>query len=270
MPRSSSLPSLVASLAVIAALACQTVDHEDAADEVGDGDGDPTGPTGDGDPTDPTGSGDGGPIANCSPGVATSCPAGQKCTALILAGSLIYDCVSDDIDKQPYEPCVPAPSTGEDGCPAGYVCVPYVTDGAMGHCLELCSSDGQCDAALCTAPPSSKIPVCAGICDPLAPFCPALQSCQRVRQTAFVCQYPHEDDNGTTAAPCNSALDRGCAEGFVCETGGVIPDCNEASCCTALCDLDDIDPCTPPMSCNHLPLDPQPGLENVGACYVPQ
>ncbi|HLT38127.1 MAG TPA: hypothetical protein VK034_17695, partial [Enhygromyxa sp.] len=139
-----------------------------------------------------------------------------------------------------------------------------------GQCLQLCTSDSGCDAALCVAPPGLQVPVCAAICDPLAPFCPDLHDCQRVRKANFVCQYPLETDVGTTAESCNGAHDSGCAEGFVCETGGVIPGCSETSCCTALCDLSDDDPCMAPMICGDIPLDPQPGLESVGACYVPQ
>lgn len=269
--RCPPLPSLCASLLLFAGLACQDTPFEEGADEVGDGDGD-TGsedPSGDGD-GEPTGDGDAEPTFNCDPQADMPCPDGQKCTVLSSGGPPIYECVTDDAEHLPYDPCTPAPASGQDGCPSGHVCMTPSPDSPTGQCLPLCKSDSGCDAGLCVAPPSSQISVCAAICDPLAPFCPDLQDCQRVRKSNFVCQYPLADDNGTTAEACNGALDSGCAEGFVCETGGVVPGCSQTNCCTSLCDLSDADPCEPPMICGDLDLDPQPGLENVGACYVPQ
>jgi hypothetical protein len=266
MPRFSSLtfPLLLATC-----IACQQATFEESSDEVGDsetGDGD-----GDGDATGDGDSGDGDPTFNCDPTVEMPCPEGQKCTVLISGGSSpIYECVTDDSDKLPYESCTPAPANGQDGCPSGHTCIAGALDASAGVCMPLCTNDSDCDAALCTAPPNGEVPVCAVICDPLAPLCPELQACQRVRLSNFVCQFPLEGDDGTTAEGCNGALDSGCAQGFVCEAGGIIPDCVESSCCTALCDLSDTDPCEAPMICGELPLDPQPGLENVGACYVPQ
>ncbi|HVH98457.1 MAG TPA: hypothetical protein VM869_07095 [Enhygromyxa sp.] len=265
MPR---ILSLTPPLLLVVCFACQPATfEEDSADEVGDGDSE-TG-DGDGDPTGDGDSGDGDPTFNCDPTAEMPCPDGQKCTVLISGGPPVYECITDDIDKLPYESCVPAPATGQDGCPSGHACIAG-SQGSAGVCMPLCTGDTDCDAALCTAPPGSQVPVCAAICDPLAPLCPDLQDCQRVRKANFVCQFPLEDDDGTTAEACNGALDLGCAEGFVCETGGIIPGCNENSCCTSLCDLSEADPCMAPMVCGGLPLDPQPGLENVGACYVPQ
>lgn len=273
MPRFSSLPSLLPLLSIMACFACQEAPREESGDgdgETGDGDGDPTG-DGDGDSGDGDGdSGDGDPTFNCDPVAEMPCPDGQKCTVLITSGPPIYECVTDDTEHLPYEGCNAAPGTGQDGCPTGHACIAESAESSAGVCMPLCTSDSDCDAALCTAPPNSEIPVCAAICDPLGPLCPELQDCQRVRKSNFVCQYPLADDDGTTAETCNGALDSGCYEGFVCETGGIIPGCTELSCCTALCDLSEGDACPAPMICGELPLDPQPGLENVGACYVPQ
>jgi hypothetical protein len=254
-------------------LACQETPFEnegegtgEGTETPGDGDGD-----GDGDSTTGTsGDGDDSPIFNCDPDAAVSCPAGQKCTVLTSGGLPVYDCVNDDSSLLPYEACSPALTTGLDGCPTNHACLAPDANSPTGLCLPLCKTDAGCDAALCVAPPGSLIPFCAAVCDPLAPFCPDLQDCQRVRKSNFVCQYPLEGDNGTTAEICNGGLDRGCAEGFVCETGGIIPGCTDPDCCTALCDLGEPSPCAAPMICGELPLDPQPGLESVGACYVPQ
>ena len=265
-----SLAALCLSTLSVAALACQTAAFDDSAGEVGDGDGATTEGDGDGDPTTTSGDGDPEPTFNCDPQADAPCPDGLKCTVLINAGPPVYDCVVDDTAKLPYEGCTPALATGQDGCPSGHTCIPPTPDAATGLCLPLCTEDAGCDAALCTSSPGLQIPVCAAICDPLSPLCPDLQDCQRVRKSNFVCQYPLADDHGVTAEGCNGAFDSGCAEGFICETGGIIPGCAETSCCTALCDLSEADPCMAPMICGDVPLDPQPGLENVGACYVPQ
>jgi hypothetical protein len=272
MHRSPSLPISLLSLLSLVSLGmfgCQTT-GSDVGDEQpetsSDGDGDP----GDGDPDDRDTNDSGEPTFNCDPGEPVPCPEGQKCTALTSSGTPIYDCVPDDGALLPFDPCTPAPGTGQDQCPAGHTCIPNTPESPTGLCLQLCGDDSDCESALCGSPPGLLIPVCAAICDPLAPLCPDLQVCQRVRQSNFVCQYPRMGDAGSTADPCDSVNDSGCAEGFVCETGGIIPGCTEPNCCTALCDLSDVNPCQAPMICGEIPLDPQPGLENVGACYVPQ
>jgi hypothetical protein len=270
MSRSSTLS---VSLPLLVALACQPTGEESGADsnasqasetDEGDGDGDPSEGDGDGDADT------GEPIFNCDPGDDSPCPEGQKCTVLQSGGLPVYDCVPDDTGLLPFESCIPSPMDGQDQCPDNHVCLAPSEEAEMGLCLELCTEDGDCDAALCAAAPGSQIPVCAAICDPLAPLCPGTQDCQRVRQSNFVCQYPRPIDTGITADPCNIVEDAGCAEGFVCETGQIIPDCIDVSCCTSLCDVTEQNPCPSPTLCLSLPLDPQPGLENVGACYVPQ
>ena len=271
MPMSRSSSCLVLLVATLA-LACQPIDADDSSvvETSGDGDGDSgDGDPGDGDPT--TGTDTGGATFNCDPSEAMPCPEGQKCTALTAGGGPpVYDCVPDDGSLLPNEPCTPAPNSGQDQCPSGFVCMPSEPDGMSGVCLELCATDTDCDAAFCTTPPDQQVPVCGAICDPLTPLCPDLQTCQRIRGSNFACVFPREGDVGTTADGCDSVTDSGCAQGFVCETGGIIPGCADPSCCTALCDLSDVDPCMSPMLCGEIPLDPQPGLESVGACYVPQ
>jgi hypothetical protein len=272
MSRSSAL-TLVLSLF---ALACQGTPKQDGGggtetgESSGDGDGNPNEgedeAEGEGEGSADTGS---DPVVNCDPSDEMPCPDGEKCTVLQSGGGLVYDCVPDDTALLPFEDCTPSPMDGQDQCPTNHVCL-APPDSQMGLCLELCNQDNDCDAALCAAPPDLQIQVCAAICDPLAPLCPGAQDCQRVRQSNFVCQYPRAVDTGATADPCYIVEDAGCAEGFVCETGGIIPGCATTSCCTSLCDVTEPNPCEPPTTCGALPLDPQPGLENVGACYVPQ
>ncbi len=212
----------------------------------------------------------GSPVVDCDPGEQDACPEGEKCTVLTSGADPVYECVPDDGSLLPFDPCTPAPGTGQDQCPSGFACIATEPEGSDGQCLELCLADNDCETALCTEPPGRSIPLCAPICDPLSPFCPDQQACQRVRSSAFVCQFPGESDSGITADVCDILGDRGCAEGFVCETGQIVPGCPDQSCCTALCDKSEAEPCPAPTTCGGLPLDPQPGLENVGACYVPQ
>jgi hypothetical protein len=268
MPRLTSLFFRCPLVLLPLVLACQVPGQQPDGDaETSEDDGDGDGDSGDGDAD--TDADTGSPIFNCDPSEEMSCPEGQKCTVIESGGVPVYDCVPDDTGLLPFEPCTPAPMTGQDQCPDNHVCLAPSPDSQMGLCLQLCTNDDDCDSALCIAPPDSLIPVCAAICDPLTPLCPGDQDCQRVRQTNFVCQYPRPTDIGITADPCDIVDDAGCAEGFVCETGGIIPECAGPSCCTALCDMTD-PVCPSPTVCGPLELDPQPGLENVGACYVPQ
>jgi hypothetical protein len=264
-------PRPVLAFLLLPLIACQTaiVDDNDVeatgADEAETGDGD-----GDEDETESSGDG-GGPVFNCDPDDAQPCPDGQKCTVLGPPSAPVYDCVTDDGFLLPLESCTPAPSNGQDGCPSGYACLPIsVETPDQGLCLQLCSVDANCELAFCAAPRGSQVKVCGPICDPLAPACPETMDCQRIRQAMFVCQFPGPDDDGTQTDACNGNQDAGCAEGFVCQTGQIVPDCSETSCCTSLCDLSEPDSCGAPSLCGDLDLDPVPGLEDVGACYIPQ
>ncbi|NVB39937.1 hypothetical protein G6O69_18985 [Pseudenhygromyxa sp. WMMC2535] len=267
--RPSKLSLVLSSLALPTwLLACEPTvfEDDDAGDESSSSGGEDEASTS----AESSSAGSGDPVYNCEPGRESPCPDGQKCTALTADGELVYDCVNDDGTLLAFDACEPDPSTGQDMCPAGHTCI-AAEEGSEGLCLELCENDNDCDdASLCTTAPEQLVPTCAAICDPLSPLCPGQQVCQRVAQSAFVCQYPGSDDHGTTADPCDAATDRGCAQGFVCETGEIIPGCGDLACCTSLCDLAGTDPCEAPMSCGELPLDPLPGLEDIGACYVPQ
>lgn len=263
------LRRLVLPCLLLPVFACQDAVFDDndveatSADEAetGDGDGDPSSSTGDG----------GEPVFNCDPADEQACPSDQKCTVLGPPNAPVYDCVTDDGFRVPYEVCTPAPSNGQDGCPSGYACLPVSGENPdQGLCLQLCSVDANCELAFCAAARESQVKVCAAICDPLAPGCPEAQDCQRIRQSVFVCQFPGSNDNGTQADACDANKDAGCAEGFVCQTGQIVPDCTESSCCTTLCDLSEPDLCGAEALCGGLDLDPVPGLEDVGACYIPQ
>lgn len=269
MTSSSRTPvCLVLALALASSFGCQDVVFDDNDGEATSMAGTDEADTGD--ESSSTGGGN-GPIFNCDPDDLQPCPGDQKCTVLGLPNAPVYDCVPDDGFRLPYEACVPAPSNGQDGCPAGYTCLPISGETPdLGLCLQLCTTDSSCELALCSAARESPIKVCAAICDPLAPGCPEAQDCQRIRQSAFVCQFPGPDDKGGQVEPCDGGIDAGCAQGFVCQTGQIVPNCTDTSCCTALCDLADADVCEAPALCGDLDLDPLPGLENVGACYVPQ
>jgi hypothetical protein len=127
--------------------ACQIPPGETIGDIPGDDDGDDsTGPIDDGPPT--TGSNDTNdappdPVYDCEPADPAACPSGQKCTALSEGGAQNhYQCVADDGELLPYDPCVPAPGNGQDGCGGGTVCLGYSEDDlGSGRCFKGCRND---------------------------------------------------------------------------------------------------------------------------------
>lgn len=217
---------------------------------------------------------DGGPNLDCDPTdpIATGCPDGQKCAALVVGGTRdTYRCVDDSPTLEMFEPCVHAPNSGLDGCPASSACVPSNSETLDGFCLPMCLADEDCDVGLCTEDPFTQLPVCADDCSPLEGLCPIPQlECLR-EQDHFVCAFPTEQDVGGQLDPCDGFVDSGCAEGFVCMQGAIIPSCESLTgfCCTAACDLSEGDSCDAPASCNPIEDNPPPGFEDIGACYVP-
>jgi hypothetical protein len=265
-------PPLLACLALFlcAGPSCQRVPVgdfplEDGDDGEGDGDGD-----GDGDGGNDTG-GSNQPVYHCEPGEEQEdCADGEKCTPLLVGGQQnVYECVPDQPDHATYDDCVPAPLTGQDGCPPGYVCLGDDFQSPSGVCLPLCVSDADCELALCIADAFTDVPFCSDHCDPLLPMCGHdKQDCLRT-QDRFTCKYAAEGDVGGQNAPCPGTLDGGCAEGFVCVAGEIVPGCTAGFCCTSVCDLDGSGTCASPATCNPLTDDPPPGFEHIGACFVP-
>lgn len=263
-------PLRVAAVALLLA-ACQRV----PLDEDPIGDDDDTGDT-DGTPTednpDPSAvdGGDPNPLFGCEPGDPSSCPMGQKCTALAEGGfQNKFQCVTDDGELAEGDQCTPAVGTGQDKCVAGTVCLTTSEESTLGRCIRVCSSDVDCEPGRCTESPLTLTPFCGDACDPLLPDCLLGQVCAQSNDR-FICGIASQDDVGVTAEQCFPTTLRGCAEGYACMSGALVPGCSSDACCAAVCDLNgDSGQCSAPAQCEVLFATPAPGFDNVGACYVP-
>jgi hypothetical protein len=261
-------------LLALLALACQRVPIEESTLTDGD-DSTSTSTTTSGESTtavDPS-AGEGGiqPQYKCDPADLETCDDGLKCTALLRDGRQnVYECVNNDAMHNLYEPCVPSPLDGQDGCSPSSICQPTNDEGDSGLCMPLCTKTTECGGGACVANPFNRVPSCSEACDPLGSICPAGLACRRA-EDRFGCMVPTASDIGEQTAQCLKEGDRGCSEGYVCEAGDLIPACASPTgfCCTSLCDLEAVDPCASPATCNAIWSDPAPGYEWIGACYVP-
>jgi hypothetical protein len=232
------------------------------------------GSSGDVDVTDSAGdsNGDGGfgPEFKCEPGDPTSCPEGQKCSALSTGGPQNkFQCVNDDGALLPGDECTPSPGSGQDGCTAGAVCLVGGPEDTLGRCLQGCRNDDDCEPAKCTQSPFSGTTFCAESCDPLASSCPQGLVCRQA-DDRFLCGMTIDIDTGLNGDNCDLVSLRGCVENYACMAGATVPGCASPSCCTNTCDLElGDDQCAQPSLCRPLFAKPAPGFEGIGACYVP-
>lgn len=202
----------------------------------------------------------------CDPASQTGCPMGQKCTAIVTAGEVVYTCAAAPGGLDPYEACVASLTDGIDGCPAGFACI--ADEAGAGLCAALCEANGDCEQGQCVPARESDIPYCADDCNPFASACPAPLQC-RQNGDRFSCEFLGVGDVGGTGAACAPMEDAGCAPGLVCLPGALIPDCSTDNCCTTVCDTTDANPCVSPSSCIPLLSGAAPGFESIGACFVP-
>ncbi len=260
-------------------LACQQLPS--SSDEFGDGDdGDDGGSTSfgdddddddesddesDDDEADESGD-DGNPTLDCDPVDQTGCADGEKCTVTESAGQVEYVCVSDAQNLDPYSACTPALGTGMDGCPAGHACLADEMDNGL--CVPLCLDDADCDMGLCIEPSTTTAQHCGDACSPFEGGCIPPMQCRRASDR-FVCEFGRNGDTGMATDPCSLMGDEGCAEGFVCVPGELVPDCTSGNCCTPVCDASAGDNCPSPSICAPIFSSPAPGSESIGACFVP-
>ncbi len=209
---------------------------------------------------------DGGGImgSGCDPVAQTDCDPGEKCTATLSGAGLTYACVGEVGTLQEQETCTVSLEDGLDGCFAGTVCL----GDESGTCRPLCEGENDCEDGLCVEDPFDTVPHCAADCSPFEPSCPSPLECRR-QGDRFVCLDPAEGDVGGAGAECQVAQDSGCSEGHVCVPGALVPGCETTSCCVTLCDLDSVDGCPAPATCNAAIGTPAPGFESIGACFVP-
>ncbi len=220
----------------------------------------------DGDETDDSNADGTGSMNGCDPVAQIGCSPGEKCTALVTGGVIVYACVSDPAGLDPNSPCQPSHEDGIDGCPAGTACLG--DESGNGLCAALCEANAQCEQAVCLAARESDIPYCAADCSPFESLCPAPTLCRR-NADRFSCSFLDDGDVGGAGAPCGIADDAGCGPGFACLPGALVPDCGTDNCCAGLCDLSENDPCASPSTCNSILQAAAPGFEEIGACFVP-
>ena len=261
---------LLGSLALLA-LGCQRLDEPDDDPTSGGGPVDTgAGPGGDDNPFESDDdddaldeSGGGGGEMACDPTFQTGCNPNERCT--VVGTGPIFGCVPDDGSLEPGDPCTVV-GGGADGCPAGFACV--AGEGGDGTCLQLCLGSADCDQAVCESAAAGSVPFCADDCSPFESLCPAPLACRRNGER-FSCQVPSPDDVGGPGAPCGIEEDAGCGSGTVCIPGALVPECTEPNCCAPLCDLEAMDACGAPATCNAVLAAPAPGFEAIGACFVP-
>lgn len=266
----------IASTLLLLALACQRLDV-DASDEGPSPSDTGTGSSGtpddetdetdsDSDPTDDSDPDTGGPIPlDCDPVAQTGCNGTEKCTVVLQAGEVGYACVSDDGSADPYGDCQSALGSGIDGCPAGYACLD--DEAESGLCVPLCLDSSDCTDAVCVPELEYAIPYCANECSPFEGGCDSPLQCRRLNDR-FACTFVRPDDTGGQGEPCTPQEDAGCAEGFVCLPGALVPTCASDNCCSVVCDTN-ADNCDAPSTCTPLFDAPAPGAEAIGACLVP-
>lgn len=205
------------------------------------------------------------PTSDCDPVLQSGCNSGEKCTAVVASGQVGYVCANDPGDLDPFSSCEQALSSGIDGCSAGHACVADETE--AGLCVPLCEGSSDCTAAICVNDPLNRIPYCADECSPFEGGCPEPQQCRR-DDDRFACEFTREGDVGGQNEPCAMLGDAGCAEGFVCVSGALVPECTTDGCCTSVCDTTD-DTCESPSTCAAIFSGPAPGYETIGGCLVP-
>lgn len=218
---------------------------------------------------------------------AQDCPRGFKCMPYSSQGGSWWDSTACfPIDPDPVglgEPCQweGMPWSGHDDCGAWQVCWSF-EPGDGGVCKGLCMFDEPGDFMPSCEDPAA-IPfygcqecfcMCETQCNPLGDDCPKGQECVPSADI-FTCVPDASGDMGAYGDPCEFI--NVCDPGLACLEPGNTPGCDEsnAGCCTPFCDV------TQPNACPgaaegqeclpwYEPGDAPPGLENLGACGLPQ
>ena len=210
------------------------------------------------------GSDDGGMEFGCNPVTSAECGVGEKCTAVLEGSSPSFACVGETGTQGIGESCDVSLDDGLDGCTLGSVCL----GDEAGTCRPLCNSATDCTSAQCLNDPIHGVPHCAADCSPFEPTCAGALQCRR-QSDRFSCVDALPGDVGGEGDPCELQSDAGCGEGLMCIPGALVPGCTSGGCCVSLCDLDSVDPCDAPATCNNALEAPAPGFESIGACFVP-
>ncbi|MCA9709086.1 MAG: hypothetical protein KDK70_24795 [Myxococcales bacterium] len=217
------------------------------------------------------------------------CREGEKCTPWSEMADLVPDesrcCPVKEPVAQTGDLCMVEGYLGScvDNCAPGNICLDIDGDG-QGVCQDLCG--GTAENPICPDDDEcfvyfGGVPLCFAPCDPLVQDCPGDKGC-----------YPDAIAEGGTGWLCMPTIGdnqlgdycwllAGCNPGMICATPPLLPECygdaDDAGCCTDICDItEQPDPCTeihPDLECIAWYFDgespPMAGLENVGACVLP-
>lgn len=218
------------------------------------------------------------------------CPPGEKCMPWAYDGGGAWDAtkcfpvVDDPVPDG--EPChaVASPTSGLDDCEVGSMCWDVDPETLEGVCTPMCVGDESnpyCEDPhrYCAIGGDGWIVLCLPLCSPVEQDCPEGQACYPI-QDEWTCAPDASGDAGGYGDPCEFI--NVCNPGLICLDASTVPPgeaCEGAAgCCTEVCDLDDPlgdlqcagaadgQTCQPWYSGGTAP----PGLENVGACALPQ
>jgi hypothetical protein len=206
------------------------------------------------------------------------CPEGEKCTPVLINGSVIPSCVG--VMRNPGQvgdPCTRDAVTGEDSCDVGMLCVPDPNPELM-RCFALCSgspADPMCEGEkdVCVIADGGATPICFPHCDPLLQDCDIVGwGCFPDGAGGYVCAPDQSAGANHQGDPCAGSYNN-CEAGLVCAAG--VAGCMGAGCCAPYCDLGAADPnsqcpgAAMGEECVAIYTDPVPEYENVGLCVVP-
>lgn len=205
------------------------------------------------------------------------CAEGEKCVPWASTGGSWDDakCVPVLGEQAAGEPCVYGGAVdATDDCDAGTHCwnVMEVEGEMLGTCTPFCTNveDPMCPMGYACSV-SSSLAICIETCDPIEQDCAEGTACFWTHSD-FSCVFTTQDI--PLGQPCGFIND--CAEGSLCLTAEVMPDCEGSSCCAAFCDLGLGDePCAaglPGTVCYpffEAGMVPE-GQEHIGVCILPQ
>gem|GEM_PF-257265 len=188
----------------------------------------------------------------CDP-YAQDCPDGEKCMPFAAGGFTSWDSttcspVVDD-PAQLGDSCIVETSgtSGVDDCDVGLMCWNVDVETLIGECVELCGcgpEEPTCSGGgtNCVIVNDGVLPLCLGVCDPLADDCLDNEVCVGVPDDTlglpadyFFCA---PDASGETQAgdPCEFL--NVCPVGTMCLEASQLPvgSCVGSGCCTEICD----------------------------------
>lgn len=179
------------------------------------------------------------------------CPRGEKCTAWANDGGNSWNdtrCVPVDPDPDAVgESCTAEESgvSGIDSCELGALCWDVDPKTLEGECIAFCGgsvNDPTCEGGCeyCSIAGEGVLSLCLPTCDPLNPQCGDGEGCVAVNNR-FTC-VPLAEETAGVGETCVTIND--CDAGLSCVAGDNVTGCTPGEgCCTAFCDLDDVEAC---------------------------